>query len=53
VSAGDWAYNYVQAISSAGAMSGYADNSFRPNVQATRAQIAKILTCSLFSDPNY
>jgi hypothetical protein len=52
VNAGDWAYNYVQAISSAGAMSGYADNSFHPNAPATRAQIAKILTYSLFSDPN-
>jgi hypothetical protein len=52
VNSSDWAYDYVQAISSAGAMSGYGDNSFHPNAPATRAQIAKILTYSLFSDPN-
>jgi hypothetical protein len=49
---GDWSYDYVEAISSAQAMNGYEDHSFRPNAPATRAQIAKILALSLFSDPN-
>ncbi len=52
VSPGDWTYTYAQAISSAEVMSGYADNSFRPNAPATRAQIAKILALAIFSDPN-
>jgi len=30
---------------------GYGDNTFRPYAPATRAQIAKILTMSLFSEP--
>lgn len=49
---GDWFYDYVQAASSAEVMSGYGDNTFRPGVAATRAQIAKILAFALFSDPN-
>jgi hypothetical protein len=52
VSNGDWYYNYVQGLSSAEAISGYTDHSFRPNAPATRAQVAKILALSLFSDPN-
>jgi hypothetical protein len=48
----DWAYNYIQTVSAADVMSGYSDNTFRPYATATRAQIAKILTYSLFSDPN-
>jgi len=52
VQPGHWSYTYVQAISSAEAMAGYADRTFRPNAPATRAQIAKVLTFSLFSDPN-
>lgn len=53
VSSSDWSYNYVEAMSSAEVMSGYTDNSFRPNAPATRAEIAKILTYSLYSDPNW
>jgi hypothetical protein len=52
VAEGDWVYNYAMMVSSAEVMSGYSDNTFRPNAPATRAQIAKILTLSLFSDPN-
>jgi hypothetical protein len=52
VNPGDWTYNFVQAVSSAQVMAGYGDHSFRPNAPATRAQIAKILALSLFSDPN-
>lgn len=48
----EWVYIYVQAISSAQVMSGYADNTFRPSAPATRAQIAKILALALYSDPN-
>ncbi len=52
VSQGDWFYSYAQAASSAEVMSGYDDQTFRPNIPATRAQVAKILTLGLFSDPN-
>ena len=52
VSQGDWFYDYAEAASSAEVMSGYDDNTFRPNVPATRAQVAKILALGLFSDPN-
>ena len=36
----------------AGVMEGYSDDTFRPYAYASRAQIAKILALSLFSDPN-
>jgi hypothetical protein len=52
VGATDWAFSYVETVNIAQVMSGYADNTFRPYAPATRAQIAKILTYSLFSDPN-
>ena len=52
VSPTDWSYVYVETVNAAQVMSGYADNTFRPDAPATRAQIAKILTYSLFSDPN-
>ena len=48
----DWYNTYVGAMSQAEVISGYSDGTFRPNAPATRAQIAKILTFSLFSDPN-
>jgi hypothetical protein len=52
VQPGDWFYDYVGMMTTAETMSGYSDNTFRPHAPATRAQIAKILTMSLFSDPN-
>ena len=52
VQPGDWFYDYVGMMTTAETMSGYGDNTFRPYTPATRAQIAKILTMSLFSDPN-
>jgi hypothetical protein len=52
VQSGDWLYSYAVMANTAEAMSGYADGTFRPNAPATRAQVAKILTLSLFSDPN-
>jgi hypothetical protein len=51
VQPGDWFYTYVQASGVAQVMSGYEDNTFRPNAQATRGQVAKILALSLFSEP--
>jgi len=53
VQSGDWFYPYAVMANTAEAMSGYSDGTFRPNAPATRAQVAKILTLSLFSDPNY
>ena len=47
----DWFYTYVQAAGVAEVMSGYQDNTFRPNAPATRGQVAKILALSLFSEP--
>jgi hypothetical protein len=53
VQSGDWYYTYAMAAGSSEIMSGYADLTFRPNAPATRAQVAKILTIALFSDPNF
>jgi len=47
----DWFYTYVQAAGVAEIISGYQDNTFRPNAPATRGQVAKILALSLFSEP--
>jgi hypothetical protein len=52
VSPTEWSYDYVETVNAAQVMSGYADNTFRPDAPASRAQIAKILTYSLFSDPS-
>lgn len=47
-----WAYSFAQTAYSADVMSGYSDGSFKPDSPATRAQVAKVLTLSLFSQPN-
>lgn len=47
----EWAYSFADTVNAAGVMSGYSDGTFRPYASATRAQIAKILTTSLFSEP--
>jgi len=47
----DWFYTYVQAAGVSEIMGGYSDSTFRPNLPATRAQVAKILTLSLYSEP--
>jgi hypothetical protein len=52
VSQDDWLYNYAEIVNAAGVMEGYSDGTFRPYSYASRAQIAKILTLSLFSDPS-
>jgi len=36
-------YNYVETAYANGILSGYADNTFRPNVEATRGQVSKII----------
>lgn len=43
VSDGDWFANEVQAILSAGIMSGDADGQFRPNDQISRQEMAKVV----------
>jgi hypothetical protein len=52
VSPDDWLYSYAETVNTAGVMEGYSDGTFRPYSYAIRAQIAKILALSLFSDPN-
>jgi hypothetical protein len=47
----DWFYGYAQAAGVSEIMGGYSDSTFRPNLPATRAQVAKILTLSLYSEP--
>jgi hypothetical protein len=41
-----WAWNYVQAALQNGLFSGYANNCFLPDAQATRAQLSKVLVLS-------
>jgi hypothetical protein len=41
-----WAYEFVEALASTGAISGYADGTFRPNNSTTRAQLTKIVVLS-------
>jgi hypothetical protein len=38
-----WAYQYIDHLANAGVISGYADNSFRPNNNATRGQFCKMI----------
>lgn len=40
---GDWFYEYVQCLYCRGAITGYADNTFRPNANTTRGQMTKIV----------
>ena len=39
----DWYFGYVMAAVSAGIVSGYPDGTFKPNVQVTREEAAKIV----------
>ncbi len=41
-----WAYEYVKIMSGLGIISGYPDNTFRPNDTFSRAAFAKLLTLS-------
>jgi hypothetical protein len=40
---GYWAYNYIDALATEGAIGGYSDGSFQPGNNATRAQLSKIV----------
>ena len=42
VPANHWSYAYVETAVLHGALAGYADGTFRPNANVTRAQLAKI-----------
>ena len=46
VNVGHWAYSYVQTAIQHGVFSGYGDSCFRPNMEATRAQLTKVLSLS-------
>jgi glucose/arabinose dehydrogenase len=56
VHAADWFYDYVRCLYCRGALSGYADGTFRPNSNTTRGQIAKIVALAfnraLYSPPS-
>jgi|GEM_PF-4942122 len=41
-SGGHWSYDYVTTLVSRGVISGYADGTFRPNNDITRAEVLKI-----------
>jgi hypothetical protein len=51
VSPDDWFFGFAEATNSAEVMTGYEDGTFRPYAPLTRAQMAKILTLGLFSEP--
>ncbi|HMA32892.1 MAG TPA: S-layer homology domain-containing protein [Chloroflexia bacterium] len=38
-----WAYTYIEFLAARGIVSGYGDNTFRPDSTATRAQLAKMI----------
>lgn len=38
-----WAYSYIDALATQGAIGGYSDGSFQPGNNATRAQLSKIV----------
>src|SRR5205814_720233 len=38
-----WAYIYTAYLGSAGVISGYSDNTFRPNLNTTRGQFSKMI----------
>jgi hypothetical protein len=48
---GDWFYRYAEMMHAAGVIDGYSDGTFRPSAPATRAQVAKIISLSLYSEP--
>lgn len=51
-----WAYDHICEMTSRGVLSGYPDNSFRPDKKVTRAEFAKIMTSAAgaaLQYPNY
>jgi len=50
---GHWSYSYVTTLVSRGVISGYADGTFRPNNDITRAEVLKIaMEAAGFSNPS-
>src|SRR5437588_6700528 len=47
VNEGDWADDPIQYLVDQGVMTGYADGTFRPNENVTRAQFAKMLVVAM------
>lgn len=45
----DWFYSYIEYLSSKGVIQGYHDNTFRPEVFITRAEMAKIAAGFLYN----
>lgn len=43
LSAGHWAYSYVQTLVGDGTINGYTDGTFRPNNNVTRAEFVKMI----------
>ena len=46
----DWYYDAVVSLAEKGILSGYADGTFRPNAQITRAELAAILSQFIYGD---
>jgi len=38
-----WAYSYIQSLATSGVIGGYADGSFRPHSNVSRAELAKMI----------
>jgi len=49
---GHWAEDYIDSLVERGAVSGFPDNSFRPETPVTRAQFVKLLLLSLGIQPD-
>jgi hypothetical protein len=47
VNAGQWAFGVIEACASAGILSGYPDGTFRPEIEATRAEACAVISRSL------
>lgn len=43
----DWASNQVATLAAKNVLNGYADGTFKPNNNITRAEVAKIISCAL------
>lgn len=52
VSPDHWAYEAIQKMSDAGIVSGYSDNTFRPDAPITRGEFAKVMVLALDLEVN-
>lgn len=43
----DWAANQVATLAAKNVLNGYADGTFKPNNNITRAEVAKIISCAV------